>query len=140
MQEEILKGLSIEELEERAEFTAVIPSEADLTAYSSQEIAQYQEAVNSGQCTCVSTRYTTFINEVSKFKEIITDEKNLIFTFVSKFNNFIFVSYGRYDFIQPIAICFHNHLSLFVSAINDGAFVDDCIFQMEVSQNQRCCI
>lgn len=52
MKQEVLKGLSIEELEERAEFTAVISSEADLSAYSAEEIAAAQD----GNCTCVICR------------------------------------------------------------------------------------
>ena len=50
MNNEILKGLSIEELEERAEFTAVA---AD---FSAEQLAEMQDAVDSGQYRCVICR------------------------------------------------------------------------------------
>lgn len=48
MNNEILKGLSIEELEERTEFTAV-PADADLSAYSQEELAQAEADFAAGK-------------------------------------------------------------------------------------------
>lgn len=47
MNEEILKGLSIEELEERAEFTAAFASE-----FSQQELEAYAEAYAQEPSMC----------------------------------------------------------------------------------------
>jgi hypothetical protein len=56
MNNEILNGLSIEELEERAEFTAV-PQDADLSMYSESELASMEADYAAGNywktgCRC----------------------------------------------------------------------------------------
>ncbi len=39
-------------------------------------------------------------------------------------------SHGEHSLLEPAAVCVHDHVPLFVSATDDGAGVDYCVFQM----------